>query len=61
MPHHGSTTIGKTIEEAAVNTKVLERLAELHYNVMLLEEPTSLPPLLLNMFVEMAKKKKLLV
>jgi L-fuculose-phosphate aldolase len=61
MPHHGSTTIGKTIEEAAENAKVLERLAELHYNVMLLGEPKSLPQFMLNMFVKMAKKKKLLV
>jgi ribulose-5-phosphate 4-epimerase/fuculose-1-phosphate aldolase len=61
MPHHGSTTIGKSIEEAAQNAKVLEALAQLHYDVMLVGKPESLPQFMLDMFVEMARTKGLLV
>ncbi len=61
MPHHGSTTIGKSIEEAAKNAKVLEDLAQLQYDVMLVGEPESLPRSMLDMLVERAKSKGLLV
>ena len=61
MPHHGLTTIGKTIEEAALNARVVESLAELQYNVMLVAEPKPLPDSMLEMLVKMAKEKGLLV
>lgn len=61
MPHHGSTTIGKSIEEAAQNARILEALARLHYDVLLVGEPVSLPQSMLNKFVERAKIKGLLV
>ncbi|MBD3172442.1 hypothetical protein GF326_08215 [Candidatus Bathyarchaeota archaeon] len=61
MPHHGSTTMGKTIEEAAQNAKVLESLAKLQYEVMLVGEPESLPYEMLKMLVERAGEKNLLV
>jgi ribulose-5-phosphate 4-epimerase/fuculose-1-phosphate aldolase len=54
MPHHGCTTIGKNIEEAAQNAKVLESLAMLQYEVMLVGEPVPLPQSMLNMFVKKA-------
>lgn len=61
MPHHGSTAIGKSIEEAAQNAKVLEDLAQLQYDVMLVGEPVSLPKPMLDMLVERARKDGLLV
>lgn len=61
MPHHGSTAIGKSIEEAAKNAKVLEDLAQLQYEVMLVGEPDPLPQSMLDMLVERAKEKGLLV
>lgn len=61
MPHHGSTAIGKSIEEAAKNAKVLEDLAQLQYEVMLVGEPDPLPQSMLDMLVERAKEKDLLV
>jgi len=61
MPHHGCTTIGKTIEEAANNARVLERLAQLQYEVMLVGKPAPLPQSMLDMLVERAHKKGLLV
>lgn len=61
MPHHGCTTIGKSIEEAAQNAKVLEALAQLQYDVMLVGEPESLPQSMLDMLVKRAKEKGLLV
>jgi len=61
MPHHGCTTIGKTIEEAANNARVLERLAQLQYEVMLVGKPSPLPQSMLDMLVERAHKKGLLV
>lgn len=61
MPHHGSTTIGKSIEEAAKTAKVLEDLAQLQYDVMLVGEPDPLPQSMLDMLVDLAKKKRLLV
>jgi len=61
MPHHGITTIGKTIEEAAVNARVVEQSAQLQYEVMLVGEPRRLPESLLNELVERARKKGFLV
>jgi len=61
MPQHGVTTIGKTIEEAAVNANVVEALAELQYNVTLVAEPMPLPDSMLEMLVKIAKEKGLLV
>jgi L-ribulose-5-phosphate 4-epimerase len=61
MPHHGITTIGKTIEEAAVNAKVVESLAELQYHVLQVGEPQPLPRSMLDMLVKRAKDKGLLV
>jgi L-fuculose-phosphate aldolase len=61
MPHHGSTAIGKSIEEAAQNAKVLEALAQLQYEVMLVGKPKPLPQSMLDMLVEMAREKSLLV
>jgi len=61
MPHHGCTAIGKSIEEAAKNAKVVEALAELNYKIMLVGEPSPLPQNMLDMLVELAKKKDLLV
>ena len=61
MPHHGSTTIGKTIEEAAQNAKILERLAQLQYEVMLVGEPEPLPKSMLDNMVQRAAEKGLLI
>jgi L-ribulose-5-phosphate 4-epimerase len=61
MPHHGSTTIGKSIEEAAQNAKVLEVLAQLQYDVMLVGEPEPLPQSMLDMLVRRASDKGFLV
>lgn len=61
MPHHGSTTIGKSIEEAAENARVLEALARLHYDVLLVGEPESLPQSMIDMLVERAKIRGSLV
>lgn len=61
MPQHGVTTIGRTIEEAAVNAKVVEALAELQYSVMLVAEPDPLPESMLEMLVKVAKERGLLV
>lgn len=61
MPHHGCTAIGKSIEEAAKNAKVVEALAELNYKILLVGEPSSLPQNMLDMLVELAKKKDMLV
>ena len=61
MPHHGCTAIGKSIEEAATNAKVVEALAEINYKILLVGEPSPLPQSLLDMLVEMARNKGLLV
>jgi L-fuculose-phosphate aldolase len=61
MPHHGVTAIGRTIEEAAINAKVVEALAELQYNVMLVAEPEPLPDSMLEKLVETARERGLLV
>lgn len=61
MPQHGITTIGRTIEEAATNSRVVETLAQRHYDVMLVGDPVPLPDSLLEMLVVMAEKNGLLV
>jgi L-fuculose-phosphate aldolase len=61
MPHHGVTAIGKTIEEAANNARVVESLAELQYHVMLVGEPEPLPRHMLDMLVKVAGERGLLV
>ena len=61
MPHHGCTAIGKSIEEAATNAKVVEALAEINYKILLVGTRSPLPQSILNMLVEMAKDKNLLV
>ncbi len=61
MPQHGVTAIGRTIEEAAVNARVVEALAELQYNVMLVAEPEPLPDSMLETLVKTAKERGLLV
>ena len=61
MPHHGITAIGKDIEEAAVNARVVEALAELQYNVALVAEPEPLPDYLLERLVKRAEERGLLV
>ncbi len=61
MPHHGITAIGRTIEEAAQNARVVERLAELQYNVMLVGEPQPLPEEMLAELVKIAEGRGLLL
>ncbi len=61
MPHHGITTIGKTIEEATKNAAMVEFLAKMHYEVMLVGEPHPLRSDVLKELVERAKTKGLLV
>ena len=61
MPHHGCTAIGKSIEEAVTNAKVVEALAEINYKILLVGTRSPLPQSILNMLVEMAKDKNLLV
>jgi L-fuculose-phosphate aldolase len=61
MPHHGLTTIGKTIEEAATNSRIVEFLAQLHYEVMLVGKPHPLREDVLKSLVERAKQKALLI
>jgi len=56
MPHHGVTTIGTTIEDAANNAKVLEELARLNYEVLQIGRPHPLPESVLSQIVETAKK-----
>ena len=61
MPHHGITVIGKTIEEAAINARVVENLAKLQYQVMLVGTPKPLPNHILDTLVKIAEEKGLLV
>jgi len=61
MPHHGSTAIGKTIEEAANNAKVAESLAKLNYRVNLGGKPESLPQSMLDRLISKAEEKGLLL
>ncbi len=61
MPHHGCTAIGKSIEEAASNAKVVEALAEMNYKILLVGEPDPLPQSMLDSIVKKAEEKGLLV
>jgi len=61
MPHHGLTTIGKTIEEAATNSRIVEFLAKLHYEVMMVGKPHPLREDVLKSLVERAKQRGLLI
>jgi len=61
MPHHGITTVGKTVEEAAENARVVESLAELQYHVLQVGEPEPLPQSMLDILVRRAREKGLLV
>jgi L-fuculose-phosphate aldolase len=61
MPHHGCTAMGKSIEEAASNAKVVEALAEMNYKILLVGEPDPLPQEMLDSIVKRAEDKGLLV
>ena len=61
MPHHGCTAIGKSIEMAAINATTVERLAELNYEILLVGEPDPLPQSMLDILVNRAKARDLLV
>ena len=61
MPHHGCTAMGKSIEEAASNAKVVEALAEMNYKILLIGEPDPLPKEMLDSLVKRAEDKGLLV
>ncbi len=61
MPYHGVTAIGKTIEEAAKNSIIVEELARLHYEVMIIGDPKPFPPSFIEMLVKRAREKGLLV
>lgn len=61
MPHHGCTAIGKSIEMAATNARVTEKLAELNYNIRLVGEPDPLPDELLERLKEIARERNLLM
>lgn len=61
MPHHGVTAMGRTIEEAVNNARVVESLAELNYRTMLVDEPEPLPRHVLEMLVKLAGERGLLV
>ena len=61
MPHHGCTAMGKSIEEAASNAKVVEALAEMNYKILLIGEPEPLPQSMLDSIVKRAEEKGLLV
>jgi len=43
MPHHGITTVGKTIESAAKLAEAVENLAEFQYELMQIGKPKPLP------------------
>jgi L-fuculose-phosphate aldolase len=61
MPHHGLTAIGKTIEEAVINAEVVEKIAQLQYEVSLIGEPKPLPKSILDLLIENAKKNGFLI
>jgi len=54
MPHHGATVVGRTIEEAAENARVLEELARLNYEVLQVGRPQTLPSSVLREIAESA-------
>ena len=61
MPHHGVTTIGKTIEEAYLTVKGVEDLAKLQFDVMRVGKPKPLPKPMIDRALEMAKKRGMIV
>jgi len=61
MPHHGVTAMGKTIDEAANNARVVESLAELNYRVLLAGEPEPLPRTMVELLLRMAEERGLLI
>ncbi len=56
MPHHGVTTIGPAIEDAANNAIVLEELARLNYKVLQIGKPRRLPGSILKRIFETTTK-----
>jgi L-fuculose-phosphate aldolase len=61
IPHHGSITIGRTIEEAAINAEVVERIAQLNFEVSMMGKPKPLPQIILQTLLNKAKEQGLLV
>jgi L-fuculose-phosphate aldolase len=61
IPHHGSISIGTTIEEAANNAEVVERIAQLNFEVSMVGKPKPLPKIILETLLNEAKQKGLLV
>jgi L-fuculose-phosphate aldolase len=61
IPHHGSITIGKTIEEAAINAEIVEKIAKLNFEVSMVGNPKPLPKIILKTLLNKAKKQDLLV
>jgi ribulose-5-phosphate 4-epimerase/fuculose-1-phosphate aldolase len=57
MPHHGVTTVGTTVEEAANTAIVLEEMARLQYEVLQIGRPQPLPEQFLRDLTEVAKKR----
>jgi L-fuculose-phosphate aldolase len=60
MPHHGCTTLGKTIEEAAINAKIVEALAKLNYKALLVGKTDPLPQIILDSLMKIARERNLL-
>ncbi|MEM3404604.1 MAG: class II aldolase/adducin family protein [Nitrososphaeria archaeon] len=52
MPHHGAIAVGKDVEEAYVNAKMVEELAKLQYEVMQIGKPQPLPEETLKSFID---------
>lgn len=61
LPHHGLTAIGKTIEEAAQNASVAEKMAKLHYEILLVGEPKELPKEYIEEMIKLALEKGYLI
>ncbi|MBM3291706.1 class II aldolase/adducin family protein [Candidatus Bathyarchaeota archaeon] len=61
LPYHGLTAIGKTIEEAAQNAITTEKMAKLHYDVLLVGKPRQLPSEIINQMIKLAKEKDFLI
>ena len=57
MPHHGVITVGKDIEEAYINAKMVEELAKLQYEVMQIGKPQPLPEKTIKKFLEKTETK----
>lgn len=61
LPYHGLTVIGKTIEEAAQNAITAEKMAKLHYEVLLVGTPRPLPAEIIDQMIKLAKEKNYLI